>query len=444
MPGQTRRKFLQTTALSAAGTAVLGASLKFSVVSPNETVNIAIIGLGGRSYALAKSISLCSNLKLAYACDVDSERASRFLKYCDEKLGAAPEHDKDFRNILELDSVDAIAIATPEHWHAPMAILGLQAGKHVYVEKPCSHNPYENELLIKAASQASTLCQMGNQQRSSVTSNEAIARIRSGAIGDTYYAKAWYANKRGPIGTGKKIPVPGHLDWDLWQGPAPREDYRDNVHPYNWHWFRTWGTGEIHNNGTHEIDICRWALDVKYPKRVVSTGGRLHYKDDWEWYDTQVANYEFEGGRTIIWEGTSCNAMPQFGRGRGAIIYGTKGSVILDREGYVFYDLDGRQTDSAQEPDPGTSASTSDTSGFDGLTVRHLQNFTNAIRQGEALNAPIAQGAVSTQLCHLGNIAQHIEDSIEVHEESGKAIDTSIAAMMWKRSYEPGWEPKLD
>ena len=443
MKNLTRRKFVRNTVIGAAGAGLLSSPFRLSALSPNESVNIAIIGLGGRAYALAQSISLCDNLNLSHVSEVDGNRATRFLEHCDREFGFKPNLNPDFRTILDDQDVDAIAIATPEHWHAPMAIMGLQAGKHVYVEKPCSHNPHETELLVQAAAQAGTLCQMGNQQRSSITSNEAIDLIRGGEIGDVYYGKAWYSNKRGPIGFGKKVEVPEYLNWDLWQGPAPREGYRDNVHPYNWHWFRTWGTGEIHNNGTHEIDICRWAMNVQYPERVVSTGGRLHYEDDWQWFDTQVANFEFEGGRTIIWEGTSCNNIPQFGRGRGSIVYGTEGSAILDRQGYVFMNLDGKETKKAIEPDPGTSASTSDTSGFDGLTIRHLRNFTNAIRLGDKLNAPIADGAVSTQLCHLGNIAQDLSANLNVDSGTGKVINNPDATARWKRSYEPGWEPKL-
>ncbi len=325
-----------------------------------------------------------------------------------------------------------------------MAIMGMQAGKHVYVEKPCSHNLHENELLNQAYIKYNKVCQMGNQQRSSVTSRQAINDIREGKIGEVYNAKAWYANTRGSIGKGKEIAVPSTLDWDLWQGPAPREAYRDNVHPYNWHWFKTWGTGEIHNNATHEIDICRWALNVDMPKRVVSTGGRLHFEgDDWEYYDTQMASYEFEDGKMLTWEGRSCNGMPLYGRGRGAIIHGTKGSVLLDRGGYQLLDLGGKEISYTPEENTGTSASTQDTSGFDGLTVRHMQNFVNAIREGEKLNAPINDGSISTHLCHLGNISQALETSLNVDPNTGKILGNESANALWGRKYEPGWEPKV-
>ena len=444
MKNNNRRKFIKQSAMAGLGTSFLLSSSQVWGFSPNETVNMAIIGTGGRSYALMQAISFCENIKLVCASDVDTVRLDEFLEKSKATLGYRVKGEEDFRKILENKKVDAIIIATPEHWHAPMAIMGMQSGKHIYVEKPCSHNPYENELLNAAYKKYKKVCQMGNQQRSSVTSQQAIKDIREGKIGEVYNAKAWYANNRGTIGNGKNIAVPSTLDWDLWQGPAPREAYRDNVHPYNWHWFKTWGTGEIHNNGTHEIDICRWALNVELPKRVVSTGGRLHFQgDDWEFYDTQMASYEFEGSKMLTWEGRSCNAMPLYNRGRGAIIHGTEGSILLDRAGYQLLDLLGKEISYTAEENTGTSTSTQDTSGFDGLTVRHMQNFVNAIREGEKLNAPIDDGSISTHLCHLGNIAQALETSLDVDPKTGKVIGSEKANALWKREYEPGWEPKI-
>ena len=175
-----------------------------------------------------------------------------------------------------------------------MAILGLQAGKHVYVEKPCSHNPAEGALLVRAQQKYSKLVQMGTQQRSSPHTIEIVEKIHNGLIGRAYFAKAWYTNTRKSIGVGKDAPVPAKLDWDLWQGPAPRQPYKDNVQPYNWHWFRIWGTGETLNNGTHEVDVCRWALDVDYPNRITASGGRYAFKDDWQFYDTLITSFEYE------------------------------------------------------------------------------------------------------------------------------------------------------
>ena len=244
------------------------------------------------------------------------------LTVCSKEMGEAPVTDKDFRSILEQKDVDAITIATPDHWHTPMAIAGLQAGKHVYVEKPCSHNPAEGEMLVQAQQKYRKLVQMGTQQRSSPHTIEIVEKIHEGIIGRPYFAKAWYCNVRKSIGTGKEVPVPPQLDWDLWQGPAPRRPYKDNVQPYNWHWFRIYGTGETLNNGTHEVDVCRWALGVDYPKLVTASGGRYHFKDDWQFYDTLVTSFEYEDSM-ISWEGKSCQGMKYYGRDRGSTIMGT-------------------------------------------------------------------------------------------------------------------------
>ncbi|GAB1857818.1 Gfo/Idh/MocA family oxidoreductase [Flavobacteriaceae bacterium MHTCC 0001] len=441
----TRRTFIKETAMGAAGITLLGGSKAYAnILGANDRVNFAILGCGGRAHGLAKAIATSKEGHIAAICEVDKKRLDKFKAFCKKELNATPKTENDFRTLLEDKSIDAIVIATPEHWHAPMAIMGMQAGKHVYVEKPCSHNPYENELLVQTQKKYVMICQMGNQQRSSRTSALAVKDIQEGVIGDVYAAEAFYSNKRTSIGIGKEIAVPEWLDWDLWQGPAPRENYRDNVHPYNWHWFRTWGTGEIHNNGTHEIDICRWALGVDYPTRVVSTGGRLHYKDDWEWYDTQMVNYEFEGGKLLTWDGRSCNAFKTLG-GRGAVIYGTKGTIHLDRAKYVLCDLGGKEIKKQFENEKKETKAnkTSDTVGFDGLTVNHMQNFIDAIIKNETLNSPIADAAISTQLCHLGNIAQDLKESLNIDTATGRVLHNKGADMLWKRDYEDGWEPHI-
>ena len=439
----TRREFVRNTALTTAGIGLVSASGFSNILGANDRVNIAILGCGGRAHSLAKAIGQSGNSKVTHICDVDKNRLDKFQGYVATTNGNSPIKEKDFRVLLENKDIDAVAVATPEHWHAPMAIMAMQAGKHVYVEKPCSHNPHENELLIATQKKYNMVCQMGNQQRSSRTSALAMSEIKDGIIGNVYAAKAQYRNTRKSIGVGKEIAVPSFLDWDLWQGPAPREAYRDNVHPYNWHWFKTWGTGEIHNNGTHEIDICRWALGVDYPNRVVSAGGRLHYSDDdWEYYDTQMASFEFDGGKMITWDGRSCNGFKPNG-GRGATIFGTDGTIALDRSKYVLYDHKGKKVKSLFEKSQGTSNNTNDTRGFDGLTVNHMRNFANAITKGEKLKAPIADAAISTQLCHLGNISQALGESLDVDSKTGRVIKNKKAKKMWKRDYEKGWEPKL-
>jgi len=335
--------------------------------------------------------------------------------------------------------VDAITIATPDHWHTPMAIAGLQAGKHVYVEKPCSHNPAEGAMLVEAQQKYGKLVQMGTQQRSSPHSMEIVEKIHTGIIGKPYLAKAWYSNTRKSIGTGKEAPVPAQLDWELWQGPAPRRPYRDNVHPYNWHWFRNYGTGETLNNGTHEVDVCRWALGVDYPKRVAATGGRYHFKDDWQFYDTLMTSFVYED-RMLTWEGTCCQGMKCYGRDRGSAILGTTGTVVMDRDGYEIYDLKGNKT---KEFKVGSTTSSADLRGADSMTDRHFANFIAGIRKGEKLNAPISVGNVAVTMLQLSNIAWEVKRELVLDPKDGQIQGDAEAMKMWGREYEKGWAPHV-
>jgi predicted dehydrogenase len=280
----SRREFLNTAAAGTAGLAVSSSAKSYGqIMGANERLNFAVIGLNSRAYAHLSSLKANkAHARIGYVCDVESNILNKFAAATTKEMGDAPKSEKDFRKILADKDVDAITIATPDHWHAPMAIAGVQAGKHVYVEKPCSHNPGEGALLVEVQKKYGKLVQMGTQQRSSPHTIEIVDKIHNGLIGRAYFGKAWYSNTRKSIGVGKPAAVPATLDWDLWQGPAPRQAYKDNVQPYNWHWFKTWGTGETLNNGTHEIDVCRWALGVDYPKRVTASGGRYAFKDDWQ------------------------------------------------------------------------------------------------------------------------------------------------------------------
>jgi predicted dehydrogenase len=437
----TRREFLDALAVGAAGLAVGTTAKSYGqILGSNDRLNFAIIGLNGRAYAHLSSLKANqSAARISHVCDVDSNVLRKFADRARQETGEAPATDKDFRRILELKDVDAITIATPDHWHTPMAIAALQAGKHVYVEKPCSHNPAEGEMLVQAQRKYQKLVQMGTQQRSSAHTIEVVKKIHAGIIGRPYFAKAWYVNLRKSIGTGKGAPVPPQFDWDLWQGPAPRRPYTDNLHPYNWHWFRIYGTGETLNNGTHEVDVCRWALGVDYPERVASSGGRYHFKDDWEFYDTLVTSFEYED-KMISWEGKSCQGMKYYGRDRGSIIMGTTGTVLIDRDGYEIYDLKGDKT---SEFKVGNRTSSSDVIGRDSMTDAHFANFIAAIQKGEKLNTPIAVGNVAVTMLQLSNIAWEVNRELRLDTKDGRIQGDPEAMKMWGREYEPGWAPHV-
>ncbi|MEN7550825.1 Gfo/Idh/MocA family oxidoreductase [Rapidithrix thailandica] len=435
-----RRDFLKKSAIGGMGLAFSFSAKSYAnILGANDRVNFAVIGINGRGQALTHAIADSKNTSLGYLCDVDTRAMEKGIQLFSERTGKKPKTEEDFRKLLEIKDVDAIAIATPDHLHAPMAIAGVAAGKHVYVEKPCCHNPQEGEWLVEAQKKHGKVVQMGNQQRSAPTSIQAMLDIQEGLIGEVYFGKAWYSNKRGTIGTGKKVATPEWLNWDLWQGPAPRRDFQDIWVHYNWHWFWHWGTGEINNNGTHEIDICRWALGVKYPTKVTSNGGRYHFDDDWEFYDTQVANFEFEGGKMITWEGKSCNPSKYHNRGRGATIHGTKGTILLDRNIYIAWDLDGNKLKEITEND---ASATTDTVGRGSLDVKHMSNFLDAIREGKQQNSPIDEGYKSNLLCHLGNISQKVGRNLLIDPNTGKILGDGEAMQMWGRTYEKGWEPR--
>lgn len=438
---QTRRDFIKNISIASAGLAVgLNAKSYSRILGANDRVNFAIIGLNGRGYAHLASINACNNTAVTYICDVDRKILNKFAKEAKERYHQNPVMEGDFRKMLESKDVDAITIATPEHWHTPMAVMGLQAGKHVYVEKPSSHNPREGELLVMAQKKYNKLVQMGDQQRSSDYTIKIMKRIKEGLIGIPYYGKAWYSNTRKSIGIGKEIPVPEYLDWDLWQGPAPRKQYKDNIHPYNWHWFWNWGTGETLNNGTHEVDLCRWALEVGYPNSVSASGGRYHFKDDWEFYDTLVTSYEYDD-KMITWEGLSCNGKKQYGRGRGAAIHGTEGTVIIDRDGYDVCDLDNKIIESYRKSEKKTS--TQDLLSMDNMTDAHFQNFINGIRNGEKLHSPISEGNISVTILLLSNIAWKLNRTLNLNKENGHILNDEQAMKYWHREYEPGWEIRV-
>jgi hypothetical protein len=272
-----------------------------------------------------------------------------------------------------------------------------------------------------------------------VHTGELIHKIHEGIIGRAYMGKAWYSNKRRSIGIGKEVPVPDYLDWELWQGPAPRRPYKDNVHPYNWHWFWHWGTGETLNNGTHEVDLCMWALEVQFPKRVTASGGRYHFKDDWEFYDTLVTSFEYDD-KMITWEGKSCQNMPYFERGRGVTIHGTEGSVLMDRNGYEIYDLDNKKVSAYFKPE---TDATLDIRGGGPMTDRHFQNLIDAIRKGEKLRSPIDEGNVSVTMLQLSNIAWKFNRVLNLDNTSGMILNDPEAASLWQREYEPGWAPEI-
>jgi len=442
----SRRKFIKDVTTTSAGLAFGGMGLGFSsksynnIVGANDRVRMAVIGTNGRGAGMGAIFAKQANTEVMYVCDVEEKARQKGIAAVIKTGKAAPKGVNDFRTILIDKDLDAVFIATPDHWHAPATILCCAAGKHVYVEKPLSHNPREGELAIAAARKYNRVVQMGSQRRSWKLLTEGINELKGGVIGKIHLVKCWYTNNRKSIGIGKEAPVMPGLDYDLWQGPAPRRPYKDNLIHYNWHWFWNWGTGEALNNGTHEIDVARWGLGIDYPLRVNSAGGRYFFKDDWETPDTQLITYDCPEA-TVVWESRSCQPFKVEGVDRGVLFYGEKGVMLTGHDGYIIYDekgkvikdiksnavIDGRNLSSPNE----------------GLDSIHIANFLESIRLSKMPNADVEIGHKSTVWVQLGNIAHRVGHTLNIDKANGHIVGDKAAMKLWGRQYQPGWEPKV-
>ncbi len=443
-----RRDFLKKVTAGAAGVAVGGSAMGMSaksysrIIGANDRLNVAILGLGRRLGAFYEPIGQKqNNVELLYLCDVmKSQRenaAAKFSKHIDYK----PKLENDLRKIMDDPKVDAIINATPDHWHAPGSIMALKSGKHVYVEKPCSHNMNESELLVAAQKKYNKVVQMGNQQRSSGHTIEIINEIHNGIIGTPYKALALYTNQRGEVPLQKKAPVREGLDWDLFQGPAPRREYTSETWDYNWHWYGwDFGTAEAGNNATHELDVARWALQVDYPVRADVQAAKRHFMNDgWEMYDTMFATFKFANDTVINWDGKSRNGYDTYGGDRGTIIYGSEGAVFVDRGKYILYDRRGKKI--KDNKSASNEAGTALGGGGD-MTTGHVVNWFDTIRGKSKLNSHIAEGAISQAMVHYSNIAYRIGRGFDIDDQTGRMYDRD-AMKLWGRDYAPGWEPTV-
>jgi predicted dehydrogenase len=440
-----RRDFLKGAAFSvAAGTVNTAAR---GQAAPSERVRVAVMGCHakGRGFSLMKTLSGLPGVEVATVCDVDARARDEAAAEIQKRTQKEPKKEKDLRRVLEDKEIDGVLCAAPDHWHAPAALMAMQAGKAIYVEKPCSYNPREGEILVEAAAKYKAVFQMGNQRRSSLVYQNAVKEIQGGVIGEPRFARCWYATQRGPIGKGKEVAAPEWLDWELWQGPAPRRAFRDNIVHYTWHWFYHWGTGECGNNATHFVDVARWALGAVFPSRVTSAGGRLfHSGDDWEWFDTQAATYEFPGQRFMTWEGlSSVKGRPYEGLSTGCMVYGLNGSVLFAPNNVcTLFDKNGKAVKEWNAKDAAADA-TDRTNPTGNLDVAHLGNWAACIRAKDAATpSPAAEAHASTLLTHLANIAQRTGETVKVDPATGQLAKGSAGAELWAREYEKGWEMK--
>ena len=425
----TRRSAIGRTAAiglaSALPSALTSNSLR-AANAANRKIRTAVVALG-RGMAHVSALLNLPDTEIAGLAEVDPVRLATGLKNVAAKQSSPCRGEADFRKFLEDKSIDAIFIATPNFWHTPAAILALQAGKHVYVEKPGSSSPSEANLLVAAQKKYGHVVQMGNQRRT--WSREAIAQLHGGIIGKVRYGRCFYYAGRGGIGKKRNSAVEG-FNLDLWQGPVADDisrDIRDYIH-YDWHWLWHWGNGEMGNNGIHMLDVLRWGLQVRYPKRITYNGGRYWQEDAQETPDTGNAVFDF-GHCAMEWVQSSCvprSAEKPIGE---TVFYGEKGTFVVSRNAWTLLDPKGEKISEGKSPETGD--------------VPHVGNFLEAIRGNAQLNSPIDEGQISTLTCHLANIAYRTKSMVECDPETGKLLNHPAGEKLWTRQYRAGWEPKI-
>jgi predicted dehydrogenase len=420
----TRRSFFQGAAFALSATRVMGA---------NDRINIGIVGLGGRGSSHLGSYLKVEECQVTGLCDVNQaarERAQARL------LKANSTKGKEFNDMRELfadKGVDAVSIATPNHWHALAAIWACQAGKDVYVEKPASYNIHESWRMVEVARKTNRMVQVGSQGRSTPVKMRAMQLLNEGVIGQVYLSKGLCFKRRKSIGKTPQEPVPPGLDWEKFLGPAPMRPYTKNRFAYNWHWFWDTGNGDIGNQGVHEMDICRWGLgDVKMPKSVVSSGGKYVYDDDQETPNTQMATFDY-GGKEIMFEVRGLLTGPEGGAPvrAGNVV----GNLFLGAEGWMWVADSGFQVYKG-ETNEKTMDEHGERGGADG-TVLHMKNFLAACRSRkyQDLNAEVEIGATSAALCHLANISYRVGRKLFWDDARRKFVNDSEADKLLTRDY---------
>ena len=322
MPKIPRREFImKSTAGVVAWSTLASASAS---AAPSTRIRHAILGMGSRAKAHVQEFRSMDDVDLVAISDVDPKHLAKIPSHVNTVA--------DYRRILDDPSIDTVSIATPDHWHTKMAMEAMQAGKHVYVEKPCSHTVEEAQLLIKASEATGKVIQHGTQSRGSAGIIEAIQFIHSGKLGKVRAAKAINHQMRKPIGHAPDSTPPEGVNYDMWLGPAPKRPFSQNRWHYNWHWFWDYGAGDIANDGIHQIDVARWGLNVGIPKAISASGGQLWYEDDHETPDTQLVTFEYDDCH-LIYEMRLWTKYKLEGHDNGVVFYGDNGILEVGRQG---------------------------------------------------------------------------------------------------------------
>ena len=422
MSGVSRRGFLKSSSgvtAAALGISALGAR---TVLGANEQIRAAVAGIRGRGRGHIGDFNKQPNCDVVALCDPDERELAKRVDELKKKGAKNPETFVDVRQLLEDKSIDVLGIATPNHWHSLMAIWACQAGKDVYVEKPCSHNIFEGRKLVEAARKYDRIVQHGTQIRSNPAIQEAMQLIRDGLLGDVYMARGLCYKWRNTIHKTPEEQPPQGVHYDTWLGPAPRRAYSRNRFHYNWHWHWDYGNGDIGNQGVHQMDVARWGLGVGLPKKVSSAGGHYMFDDDQETANTQVSTLHYpDEKKLLVFEVRHWMTNDESGARVGILFYGSEGYMVIP--GYSTY-----KTFLGRKREPGPAGK----QGGD-----HFANFLDAVRKRDrsVLNAEIEEGHLSSTLCHLANNAYRLGRTIEFDPKTESCNGDKAAGEMLARDY---------
>ena len=429
MGNTDRRQFLKETGLGLATASAL--SLTARAAEPSNRIVLGVIGPGGMGTNHLKNLVGYKDVQVAYVCDADATRLATAAKLVESSTGAAPKAVQDMRRVLDDKAVDAVLIATPDHWHAPATILACNAGKHVYVEKPCSHNVREGRLMVEAARRNKRIVQVGTQSRSTEHVVRAMQRLKEGAIGDILTAKVWNSQRRRDIGHLQPSAPPAELDYDAWVGPAPMRSYQANLLPGSWRWWYDFGCGDMGNDGVHNLDIAVWGLGVDtHPTSIAALGGKYFFDDDQQFPDTQNVLFEYAAGKSghqqqLSFEQRIWSPYRQEGYENGNAFYGTKGMLVMGHTiGWQLFGEKNKLIDSM--------------TGKSDLQAHH-RNFFDSIRTGETPHADVSIGHLSASLCHLGNIATRLRRVLAFDPATEQIVGDAEANALVRRQYREHW-----
>jgi len=426
MSNHNRRNFLTTSAAAASSALILNSSTQAqteTTAAGRKPVRMLVMGVNGRGKQLIKGFLSFDHVEIAYTADPDKNVTSSAVKMVTDRGREEPKVIDDFREVLDRDDWDVLVCAAPDHWHSLATILACEAGKDVYCEKPVSHNVIEGRRAVDAARKYKRVVGTGTQRRSGADFQKAIETVKSGRLGDVNMARCWINSTRPNIGYKEVTEPPSSLDFNLWAGPGPGNDYKENLIPYHWHWRWDYGTGECGNNGIHALDIARWGMGIDAPTRISCGGGKYFFDDDQETPDTQLAQFDFDDG-VIQWEHRTWCRRGIEDSSFGIAFYGSEASLILGSSGYKIY----RGTKEIDK-EPGAERE-----------LAHLGNFLDCLETREQPNADVEINHRSTSMCHLANIAWRTQKTLQWDGEKEQITNDVEANQLLGRTYRKGFE----